>query len=126
MPSATLKRKRDDNDDSSRSSDSNSGDEATIRARFQKAFEAKFRPLEIERPSPRVEQTEQDQNGEVESDDSEWSGFEDDEGVVETVDLGRKNLDLDERDARGEKKAFMVLCLTTPPAKVRNPWLTKI
>lgn len=107
MPSATLKRKRNVQDHDSQSSHDSSDDEDTIRARFQKAFEMKFRPLETRKQSAPVKRTEEDFKAEEESDDSDWSGFGDDDAVVETVDAGLSR-DSDMLDPKAEKKAFMV------------------
>lgn len=82
-------------------------DEAEMRARFQRAFEAKFKPLERSQTvskHSRLEESEQD----IEPDsDSDWSGLSVDEDLVQTIRYDIASPDGHDIQ-RHEKKAFMV------------------
>ena len=98
------KRKREQDDESSIES---SDGEDTMRACFEKAFEAKFTPLP---PSEKVKQPVQDIEVDMlsdESDDLEWDGLSDDEGQIEVIkhDLTQPDDYLDEMR---ERRSFMV------------------
>ncbi|KAI6793720.1 hypothetical protein KC332_g17316 [Hortaea werneckii] len=81
------RKRRDDVEDSKHSS----SDDDDIRARFQKAFEAKFKPLEVnEKPQKDAaleqqvaQEDEQDDSDDLE--DSDWSGLSEEENGVEVV-----------------------------------------
>ncbi|KAK3716869.1 pre-rRNA processing and 40S ribosomal subunit assembly [Vermiconidia calcicola] len=97
------KRKRQEDDESSKTS---SEDEDEIRNRFQRAFEAKFRPLqgfEARRPDEVVH----DAVGQVSSPtESDWSGLSDDDDHVDVVNVdGSRSTSQDIQSS--EKKAFM-------------------
>lgn len=101
-------------------SPSNSEDDAAVRAAFQRAFEAKFNPVEVEarpaaEPAGRVLE---DDRSEEEDEDEDWSGFsgsenedEDEESEeeprIETVEFGAPRA-MNREQEKAEKKAFMV------------------
>jgi len=109
MAAPTGKRKRDDSDDGSE-------DEGAVRARFQRAFEAKFKPLDVRKPSPSPELIVDDIEDDEDEEDletSDWEGLSDDDGAVEVVELAV----FPSHDASAierEKKAFMVSSMSTP------------
>lgn len=84
---------------------SGSEDEQDLRARFQRAFEAKFRPLEKDEPSPAVETPESDHDDD-DSEDSDWSGFSEDSDDVQVVAHQQANGSFPETD-RTQQKAYM-------------------
>lgn len=101
-------------------------DEAVARALFQRAFEAKFKPLGNKVESIKSESTAVDisrDNDEHDDDDDElkedeWSGLSDDGGKVEVVQIeipDRTN----SNDQRWEKKAFM--SSKPPSSTTRKP-----
>ncbi len=99
------KRKRELNDDGS---DAGSDDESAMRVLFQKAFEAKFKPL-----PPKEHQNHLDQQSEAEeiSEDStdldEWDGLSDDGESVHIVNLNQ-SLSEAQVDQAHERRSFMV------------------
>ncbi|KAK5167404.1 pre-rRNA processing and 40S ribosomal subunit assembly [Saxophila tyrrhenica] len=99
MAASSGKRKRDNSNDDSE-------DEGALRARFQKAFEAKFRPLDIKKPSPPPEPDEDDHEDDEESEASDWEGLSDDEREVEVIQHGSARSP-DAMAIEREKKAFM-------------------
>ena len=82
-------------------------DEDALRARFQRAFEAKFKPLG--RSHAALKNSEPEQSGQdMEAEyDSDWSGLSEDEEPVQTI---RYDVSLhDGHDVQQhERKAFMV------------------
>lgn len=94
--------------EASPSSGSQSSDQEDMQARFRKAFEAKFAPLDIE-PIRKLQKTEEVEDGSEE--DSEWSGIasEDDEHTkngVQVFDYASHN-GLHTRAPKSEMRAFM-------------------
>jgi hypothetical protein len=82
-------------------------DDVKARALFQRAFEARFKPLSVEQRATNLE-VSKSLNDEPETDESDWDGFENDgEGTVQVVDHGG-TIDNDEILQREEFKAFMV------------------
>lgn len=104
---ATLgKRKRQPDviDDSTQSH--GASDEETLRSRFQRAFEAKFKPLQGH-TRPRVSATPEEIDPASSEEDSDWSGILDGDDNVETVKHdGIHNFC--GPDSNSETKAFMV------------------
>lgn len=102
------KRKRqDDEGDRANSSE----DEDAMRALFQRAFEAKFRPLERTVSEREPESELEDEHEIIESD---WSGLPSDDEQIETIQhktASTENNDLQ----RHQRKAFMV-CNQRSPA----------
>lgn len=105
-----------------------SEDEDAMRARFQKAFEKKFKPLEVSKvPAKEIDEESEDSedfesdddlevNEEDDEDDEEcdWSGLSDDENHVEVVDYNATKRSTEDEDTqRREKKAFMVAAADT-------------
>lgn len=87
--------------------DTESEDDDTARALFQRAFEARFKPLE-KRESPLSDDEDDEEDIASEDDDveSDWSGLSGDEDAVEVVEHSQPNYVSDEVD--GGKKRFMV------------------
>ena len=87
-------------------SDDGSEDEATMRARFQRAFEARFKPLETAKRMPTKSEVEE--VSDVDDDDgSDWSGLSEDENTVQVI--GHEDATRDGQQLlRQEKRAFMV------------------
>ena len=104
MAASTGKRKRDDDTDGT---DDGSEDEGAMRARFQRAFEAKFRPLERSTFFAYDEAPVDDDDSDAGSDESDWDGLPDDEGLIEVGDYEATSKDSKDPQAR-EKRAFMV------------------
>lgn len=90
-----------------RSSSESEEDDDTARALFQRAFEAKFKPLEIKKIEPKAE----DEADELEDDEdleSDWSGLSEDEDAIEVIEHSQPNVNSDDGvDPR--KRASMVL-----------------
>lgn len=80
-----------------------------MRARFQKAFEARFRPLESRPAIPDVRSGSEVEDVESIGEESDWSGLSEDQEPVETIHHSAPQHD-DQDVCRQEKKAFMVLC----------------
>ncbi len=99
MTSSSQKRKRDRED-----SGDELEDEGELRARFQRAFEAKFKPLE--KPPPLQNgQDDAEVSSPEELSDDEWSGFDEDEVTVQVVEhASTGSVELDRR----AEKTFMV------------------
>lgn len=111
MAVSTGKRKRRDDVEDSNQSNSDDDD---IRARFQKAFEAKFKPLEAnQKPQKDAEQEQNDPQEDDQDDpeDSDWSGLSEEEGEeeegVEVVSHAEAKPNDDMAQRRGAK-SFMV------------------
>jgi hypothetical protein len=102
------KRKRGQDDDIEGDSSQNEDD---IRARFQRAFEAKFAPLPQSKLSKAETVDEEDVDDEEDdSDESEWGGIEEDSNTVQVFDHESKMGDTSDAVAR-ERKIFMVCIL---------------
>lgn len=87
--------------------ESASEDSDDLRTRFQRAFEAKFKPLKISPPPSKPGEVEEEDVAE-QGEESDWSGFsEDAEDNVVVVDHARANSGNDEV-RQHEVKAFMV------------------
>ena len=84
-------------------------DEGAMRARFQKAFEARFHPLESKPAIPDVRSEDDVEDAGAIGEESDWSGLSEDQDPVETIDHSVPQHD-DQDVYRQEKKAFMVLC----------------
>lgn len=82
-------------------------DEEAMRARFQRAFEAKFKPLD--RSQVALKDSQQDESGEdLEAEtDSDWSGLSEDEEPVQTIRYDASIQNGHEIEQH-ERKAFMV------------------
>ncbi|KAI6891536.1 hypothetical protein KC318_g15553 [Hortaea werneckii] len=122
MAISTGKRKR--RDDVGDSNHSNSDDD-DIRARFQKAFEAKFKPLEVNQKPQKdaaLEQNdaqEEEQDDQDDPEDSDWSGFSEgeEEDGVEVVSHAEAKPNDDVARQRGAK-SFMS---SKPPSSNEKP-----
>ncbi|KAI7707100.1 hypothetical protein KC322_g5618 [Hortaea werneckii] len=123
MAISTGKRKRQD--DVENVSNSNSDDD-DIRARFQKAFEAKFKPLEVNQKPQKdaaleqdvVQEDDQDDSDDLE--DSDWSGISGEEDGVEVVSHAEAKPNDDIARQRGAK-SFMS---SKPPSSNERPGKT--
>lgn len=110
MALALGKRKRRRVVEQSDSSD-NGADDVDARTLFQRAFEAKFKPLGKSAPQPRVvKQIDLEEEYEAKQDGlSDWSGFGEDDDAIEVIEH-ESDHDIDDELLQLEKKAFMV-CL---------------
>ena len=98
------KRKRREEDEET---DDGGLDEGAMRALFQRAFEAKFTPLDTSKLMPRDEDVEEvEQTSEVDLGD-DWSGLSEDDNEVETVQH-ETSWQSDREAERHERRAFMV------------------
>ncbi|PVI07600.1 hypothetical protein DM02DRAFT_666518 [Periconia macrospinosa] len=82
-----------------------------VQALFRKAFEAKFKPLDIEPVQKKVKEDEiEHDDEEIEEEDSDWSGIssedENDDGV-EVFDYAANNKQPREKMSKAELRAFM-------------------
>jgi hypothetical protein len=98
------KRKRADHDDTQ---DDNSEAEFDVRARFQRAFEAKFKPLEPQSPVQDPEIDDDEYSDDEGSSDSEWRGIVDEVPAVQIFEHEADSLDLTNASVR-HKDQFMV------------------
>jgi hypothetical protein len=100
----------------SRSPSPSSGDDSDdIQERFRRAFEAKFKPLDVEPKKPKIEQAPVEIESESEE-DSDWSGLSGDEtNKVQVVEYKAPEQLADEENAKLEKRAFMS---SKPPKSV--------
>ncbi|KAI7281328.1 hypothetical protein KC345_g4202 [Hortaea werneckii] len=120
MAISTGKRKRRDDVE-----DANHGnsDDDDIRARFQRAFEAKFKPLEVNQKPQKDAALEQDVVQEDDQDDSDglddshWSGISEEEDGVEVVSHAEAKRSDDMARQRGAK-SFMS---SKPPSSNEKP-----
>ncbi|KAH9828323.1 hypothetical protein Tdes44962_MAKER02488 [Teratosphaeria destructans] len=98
--------------------DENEGaDEGDIRARFQRAFEAKFKPLELQKPINSDQSEGDDESVRSVDDGSDWDGVSEDATTVEIVQHDSMNGRERETD-RQEMKAFMSSKPPTAQVKV--------
>lgn len=104
------KRKRDGGDSAS---DDEFEDESAMRARFQRAFEAKFKPLERLQPLRRIVEMGTGDANESNESDSDWSGLSADGDLVDVVHYDGTH-DGQQQDDKLEKKAFMVYIGSDP------------
>ncbi|RMZ00749.1 hypothetical protein D0860_07870 [Hortaea werneckii] len=120
MAISTGKRKRRDDVEDANNSNSDDDD---VRARFQKAFEAKFKPLEVNQKPQKdaaleqdvVQEDDQDDSDDLE--DSDWSGFSEEEDGVEVVSHTEAKTNDDMARQRGAK-SFMS---SKPPSSNERP-----
>jgi hypothetical protein len=104
--------------DSGSESSESDGEKADLQEIFRRAFEAKFKPLEVEKKKRKVEEAPEELEDEEESD---WSGIsdEDEEGEpkVEVVDVSIPKVEVVdvsipkakvEKMSKAEMRAFMV------------------
>ncbi|RMY65288.1 hypothetical protein D0863_09229 [Hortaea werneckii] len=120
MAISTGKRKRRDDVEDANNSNSDDDD---IRARFQKAFEAKFKPLEVNQKPQKdaalkqdvVQEDDQDDSDDLE--DSDWSGISEEEDGVEVISHAEAKPNDDMARQRGAK-SFMS---SKPPSSNERP-----
>ena len=100
----------------SRSPSPSSGEDSDdIQERFRRAFEAKFKPLDVETKKPRIEEAPVEVESESEE-ESDWSGLSDNEAnKVQVVEYKAPEQLADEENAKLEKRAFMS---SKPPKSV--------
>lgn len=94
---------------------SDSEDDAKARALFQKAFEAKFKPLDVQ-PVRAAESSEddiedEDADGDEESD---WSGVSGGEDEVEIIEHAQPDIDAIFGGLKHGKKSYMVSEILQP------------
>ncbi|KXS98242.1 hypothetical protein AC578_6275 [Pseudocercospora eumusae] len=94
---------------------SDSEDDAEARALFQKAFEAKFKPLEVQpvRPEDADENDSHDHDDES-AEESDWAGISEDEDEVEVVEHAPPDMDVIFGGLKNGKKSYMS---SKPPAE---------
>ncbi|RMZ09911.1 hypothetical protein D0862_03432 [Hortaea werneckii] len=120
MAISTGKRKRRDDVEDANNSNSDDDD---IRARFQKAFEAKFKPLEVNQKPQKDAALEQDVVQEDDQDDSDdlndsdWSGISEEEDGVEVISHAEAKPSDNMARQRGAK-SFMS---SKPPSSNEKP-----
>ncbi|KAF1957393.1 hypothetical protein CC80DRAFT_410694 [Byssothecium circinans] len=105
-------------------SPSSDSDAEDVQALFRKAFEAKFKPLEIEPVQKKVNEDESE-DGEEEEDESDWSGISsegEEDNNVEVIDYAADSLPTSEKASRGEMRAFMS---AKPPSSSTTSTSTK-
>lgn len=113
----------------SSSSDSQDSDSEDVQALFRKAFEAKFKPLDIEPVQKKVKESEierDDAEVEEEEEGSDWSGInseDEDEDEVEVVDYADNTRKERERVSKAELRAFM--SNKPPPLSTSSSTITK-
>lgn len=91
-------------DDSGDGSDA----ESALRALFQKAFEAKFKPLPITETQHHVDDhSEADEISEDSAESDEWDGLSDEGEPVEVINLNPAS-DKSQLDLAQERRSFMV------------------
>ena len=86
---------------------SDSEDEGAVRARFQQAFEARFKPLERSTSFSRHEESYEVDESDHFSDESDWDGLSENEGAVEVVGYDAAHSE-NQKQQNLERKAFMV------------------
>lgn len=86
------------------SSGSNESGDEDLQAIFQRAFEAKFKPLPVEPKKAKVEPIEVQE--EEDEEESAWSGISDDDDNVEVIEYKDSRLNEDE-NSKAEMRAFM-------------------
>lgn len=86
---------------------SDDDNDATARALFQKAFEAKFKPLEVQPVGQHEEDDDEDSEDEGEP-ESDWDGFNQDEGEIEVIKHAQPDMDAIFSGLKNaKKKAYM-------------------
>lgn len=99
------KRKREQCEDDS---DDGSEAESAMRALFQKAFEAKFKPLPLTETQHDVDDhVEADEISEDSAQSDEWDGLSDKGGPLEVINLNLAS-DHGQLDLAQERRSFMV------------------
>jgi hypothetical protein len=74
---------------------------------FRRAFEAKFKPLDVEPKKPKIEKAPAVEE-EEEEEESDWSGLSDSESnKVEVIEYKDATYDSDEEASKAAKRAFM-------------------
>lgn len=99
------KRKREHDDDGA---NADSEDESAMRALFQRAFEAKFKPLPPAEVPNRIDQlSESNDSREDSADSEEWDGLSDEDESVEVICINQPSSDA-HLDLARERRTFMV------------------
>lgn len=87
-------------------SPSSGSDNEDMQELFRRAFEAKFKPLDVAPKKPKIEEAPVVE--EEEEEESEWSGLSDDESNrVEVIEYKDPTYDSDEEASKAAKRAFM-------------------
>lgn len=93
---------------------SSGGSDTDVRARFQRAFEAKFKPLpenhlKITNDKASNDNLHSESDEDLEDSEDGFGGFSDeDENAVEVIEHGEVQISTDQETGRREMKAFMV------------------
>lgn len=91
--------------------DSDSDDDAEARALFQKAFEAKFKPLEVQPVRDEdSDEDDSDDHDDESADESDWDGISEDEDTVEIVEHAQPDMDAIFGGLKNGKNSYMVGC----------------
>ncbi|KAJ4348993.1 pre-rRNA processing and 40S ribosomal subunit assembly [Ascochyta clinopodiicola] len=89
-------------------SPSSGSDNEDMQELFRRAFEAKFKPLDVAPKKPKVEKTPIVDEAEEDEEESDWSGLSDDESnKVEVIEYIDAAYDSDEEASKAAKRAFM-------------------
>jgi hypothetical protein len=90
------------------SSDSGNSDGEDLQDIFRKAFEAKFKPLDVEPKKSKLVEADTNIGEELEKEEeSDWSGISDEDGKVEVVEYADTR-GPGELASKADLKAFMV------------------
>jgi hypothetical protein len=90
------------------SSDASDAGEEDLQAIFQRAFEAKFKPLPAEPKKPKIEKVEVEEDDGADEEESDWSGISDaEEDSVQVIEYKDARRTRDDDAERAEMKAFM-------------------
>lgn len=91
--------------------DSDSENEVEARALFQKAFEARFKPLEVQPVrNEDSDDIDSDDRDDESADESDWDGIPEDEDVVEVVEHAQPDMDAIFGGLKNGKTSYMVGC----------------
>ncbi|KZM23689.1 pre-rRNA processing and 40S ribosomal subunit assembly [Ascochyta rabiei] len=94
-------------------------DNEDLQELFRRAFEAKFKPLDVAPKKPRIEETPTVDEAEEDEEESDWSGLSDDESnKVEVIEYKDATYDSDEEASKAAKRAFMS---SKPPMTAAPP-----
>jgi hypothetical protein len=88
-----------------------------LQAIFRRAFEAKFKPLAVERKKPKTKKVEVPEVENDEDDDSDWSGISEEADGVQVVEYTGAELEPDAM-SKAELRAFMS---NKPPTSISAP-----
>jgi hypothetical protein len=86
-----------------------------LQAIFRRAFEARFKPIELEPVNVKPKQLEVEEEDTSEGEDSDWSGISSSsEPSVEVVEYADTQRAAEDKASRAEMRKFMVVLLLPP------------